>query len=172
MGWQGFFFFFHFYWGMVDLQGCHNFCCTTKWFNDTWTHTHVYHHFVRLSHCLFHGKLAVLTQAHENVVDCLSPGMGRSFHSLSWLIGGGRIDVYSCLTPPFCAWFCVGPGLLSSQYILGFCFVTATPVKPESFQWKQSVLQPCILPLALRGSSVCIESEESGGREQSRVSGE
>lgn len=41
MGWQGFFFFFHFYWGMVDLQGCHNFCCTTKWFNDTWTHTHV-----------------------------------------------------------------------------------------------------------------------------------
>ena len=131
-----------------------------------------YHHFVRLSHCLFHGKLAVLTQAHENVVDCLSPGMGRSFHSLSWLIGDGRIDVYSCLTPPFCAWFCVGPGLLSSQYILGFCFVIATPVKPESFQWKQSVLQPCILPLALRGLSVCIESEESGGREQSRVSGE
>ena len=31
-------FFFKFYWSVVDLQGCDNFCCTKKWF--TCTHIH------------------------------------------------------------------------------------------------------------------------------------
>ena len=29
-----------FYWNMVDLQGCDHFCCTTKWFTYTCTHTY------------------------------------------------------------------------------------------------------------------------------------
>lgn len=51
-----------------------------------------------------------------------------------------------CLQSPdtsFLCRFCVGSGSLSSEYILGFCFVTFPPIRPrpESFQWKQSVLQ-------------------------------
>ena len=30
--------FFKFNWSIVDLQGCDNFCCTTKWFSYTCTH--------------------------------------------------------------------------------------------------------------------------------------
>ena len=33
-------FFFKFYWCVVDLQGCDNFCCARKWFSYTCTHIH------------------------------------------------------------------------------------------------------------------------------------
>ena len=29
-----------FYWSIIDLQGCDNFCCTAKWFSFTCSHTH------------------------------------------------------------------------------------------------------------------------------------
>ena len=31
---------FKFYWSIVDLQWCENFCCMTKWFSYTFTHIH------------------------------------------------------------------------------------------------------------------------------------
>ena len=34
-----FFHFLKFYWQIVDVQYCDDFCCTTKWFNYTYTHT-------------------------------------------------------------------------------------------------------------------------------------
>lgn len=73
----------------------------------------------------------------------------------SWLIDAGRIDVYSCLRLPFPAagnWFWARTGSLSSQYTLGFGFVIFSSIKPrlESFQLKQSVSQPHILPLSLK----------------------
>lgn len=33
--------FVKFYWSTVDIQCC-NFCCTTKWFNYTYTHIHCF----------------------------------------------------------------------------------------------------------------------------------
>ena len=33
-----FFNFFKFYWNIVDLQGCGNFCCATEWFSYTCAH--------------------------------------------------------------------------------------------------------------------------------------
>ena len=35
-----FLFFFKFYWSLVDLQSCDNFCCTTKWFSHAYAHIH------------------------------------------------------------------------------------------------------------------------------------
>ena len=34
------FLFFRFYWSIVNLQGCNNFCCTIKWPSHTYTHIH------------------------------------------------------------------------------------------------------------------------------------
>ena len=38
--WEPLNFFFKFYYSIVDLKGCDNFCCTKKWFRYTCTHIH------------------------------------------------------------------------------------------------------------------------------------
>ena len=67
---------FSFYWSIVDLWCCGNYCCTAKWLSDTHTHTHthtrthtfffiffsimVYHSIVTVIPCAIQSDLVVL----------------------------------------------------------------------------------------------------------------
>ena len=63
-----FFIVLKFYWSIVDLQWCNNFCYTTKWRSHTYTHICLF------SHINYHKILGRVLCAIQQVL------IGQSFH--------------------------------------------------------------------------------------------
>ena len=56
------FFFFKFYWSGVDLQGCDNFCHTTKWFSYIYIHIHSFGFFFHIDYHRILGRVLCAVQ--------------------------------------------------------------------------------------------------------------
>ena len=102
------YFFFKFYWGIVDLQCCVSFRCTAKWISYTYIHScfrlfsHIGHYRVLSSLCCIVGPLLFMCPMLCKLMDC-SP-LGSSIHrilqarTLAWVdISFSRDFIYSSL---------------------------------------------------------------------------
>ena len=80
-----FFLFLKFYWSIVDLQVCDNFCCTIKWFSYIRTHIHPFRFF---PHIDCHGILGRVFCAVQQVP------FGQSFHMLHCTYTNPKLPVH------------------------------------------------------------------------------
>ena len=88
---QVFSFSFKFYWMVVNLQGCDNFCCTTKWPRHTYTYIHLLWFF---SHIDRHRILGRVLCAMQQVP------ISQSFHIPRCAYANPRPPVHLSHPPP------------------------------------------------------------------------
>ena len=91
---------------------------------------------------------------------------GGSFHSLSWLIDAGRVDVCSCLMPPLRSGSAWGLVRYPQNTFLVFVLLLFPHQACTGVFSIEAVFmfQPCVFPWTLRWPSVCVESGETGGK--------
>ena len=60
---QFFFFYFNFYWNVLDLQYCVSFLCTAEWISYTYTYVHsVFRFFPHIDHCRVSSRVPCAIQ--------------------------------------------------------------------------------------------------------------